>query len=888
MKHRLLIVLFLSLSCGSLIWAQSDSSTNAASAYTGPPPTPNMSPEDAQAYFAQALDGWLKAHPSAGASASEYSHTLSVLAPAADGFKNLTFDVNQVGLDNLLAILCQAPPTRGSIARPIMWRQVALDNIQKLALDGDLPKIMSAAKRTPLLVVVMRAKGWAGKPEVDQFLKDELDVLDQSHATDMSGMSWNIFELAAQSANPDVIEKLLDVIHQAAESTETSSVVNAFRIQLLKAILTTQDQKVQSAVPVLLSSIAHEESDSLDLRYQFASEVDGILDGTLDKTPVVFLFKTSEGRQAIDELTAPLVEAGSAKYEFLAYQTLELAMKAGNKKAFDQLADQIKNPTSHQTAGALAGLVESLVYNGPGDKAHGASDHSDIAVFNPDLGKWTITVPGYTAEASGTSGNPIQDNNSSAAVTIGATADGVSHYADKLLNEWETTHPDQKTNSQPPCKELSQSLHQFGLESLLLAYGQIPDFDVNAGADEVFKGIVIYFAIKTDATDANLPLLINAATKDQRLIPLILDKQQWRQNPQVIQFAESESDKINELTLDRPAALLSFDSRSEDKSLQSKLLNMARNPGNYNGRAIEGLLKAVLSSNDVRLLQTVPDLLKAAAPQMVDSGVDPTKTHAGAIAYLLAEKLMGHPQLCADKTVQSEGNALLQTMRTDWEERQATQLERINVLGASIGDMGDFQAVIRRLDKRSRGETNVTNSGDNMDKPVLIDLDQSFFNTVIFNGPGDKLTGVIGSLAAAKFDPDRGCWVVNGPGSKPLSPLPPPAAEAQLGTHMDTNAATVAPSTAKPPLTPDPPSALPASAIPSAPQTQTGTITSATEITTTTSNGGHAAMPLDVGEKVTILSVNDDGTVTAVNSVNFRGQLPRTAVSINTGSGPHQ
>ena len=62
---------------------------------------------------------------------------------------------------------------------------------------------------------------------------------------------------------------------------------------------------------------------------------------------------------------------------------------------------------------------------------------------------------------------------------------------------------------------------------------------------------------------------------------------------------------------------------------------------------------------------------------------------------------------------------------------------------------------------------------------------------------------------------------------------------------------------------------------------QIATVTRATQISTVTPSGGHATVPLDPGTQLTVLSINADGTITAVTNFHFQGQVPQTCVSIN-------
>ena len=62
---------------------------------------------------------------------------------------------------------------------------------------------------------------------------------------------------------------------------------------------------------------------------------------------------------------------------------------------------------------------------------------------------------------------------------------------------------------------------------------------------------------------------------------------------------------------------------------------------------------------------------------------------------------------------------------------------------------------------------------------------------------------------------------------------------------------------------------------------RTATVITPTKIEALTPNGGHASIPLDHGAKLTIISINADGTITAVTDSHFQGQVPQTCITID-------
>ena len=61
----------------------------------------------------------------------------------------------------------------------------------------------------------------------------------------------------------------------------------------------------------------------------------------------------------------------------------------------------------------------------------------------------------------------------------------------------------------------------------------------------------------------------------------------------------------------------------------------------------------------------------------------------------------------------------------------------------------------------------------------------------------------------------------------------------------------------------------------------TATVIIPTNIEAITPSGGRASIPLALGAKLIIISINEDGSVTAINSFNFQGEVPQSCVSID-------
>jgi len=108
------------------------------------------------------------------------------------------------------------------------------------------------------------------------------------------------------------------------------------------------------------------------------------------------------------------------------------------------------------------------------------------------------------------------------------------------------------------------------------------------------------------------------------------------------------------------------------------------------------------------------------------------------------------------------------------------------------------------------------------------------------------------------------------PPATPSAPAPVPPVEPSPATPVVTNAA---PAAVPPPV----PAAL-----------QTATVTAKTKIEAHTPSGGYAALPLDVGDQLTILSMNNDGTVTAEAKYHFQGTVLQSNIHLNPAATPKE
>ena len=138
----------------------------------------------------------------------------------------------------------------------------------------------------------------------------------------------------------------------------------------------------------------------------------------------------------------------------------------------------------------------------------------------------------------------------------------------------------------------------------------------------------------------------------------------------------------------------------------------------------------------------------------------------------------------------------------------------------------------------------------------------------------------------------------------PNAASPPAASPITAGTPSTIEspaAATPVSETIKENLTPVDPStniiATPSPASPSIPNTQksevtavsstapnqhqTATVKTGTKVAAITASGGHASVPLDPGAKLTIISINSDGTATVVTEFHFTGQVPQSCIDID-------
>lgn len=212
-------------------------------------------------------------------------------------------------------------------------------------------------------------------------------------------------------------------------------------------------------------------------------------------------------------------------------------------------------------------------------------------------------------------------------------------------------------------------------------------------------------------------------------------------------------------------------------------------------------------------------------------------------------------------------------------------------LAAGLGDKAAFQELAKAGDPaHSKADDLILNghavSSSGEDRYIA----QNFLGSVIYQGAGDKVTGILSHLDLATYD--KGQWTVTDPqfvqgqvAAAPPAVAAPPQPEASASPTLaspDQPTSTnqmVAPAMA----TNEAPVAPPA---PVTPAPMTAVVTVETKIVTITSNGGHAAVPLSVGAKLIILSDNNDGTVSAQTDFGFKGTVSKSAIQMNDAKVP--
>jgi hypothetical protein len=135
----------------------------------------------------------------------------------------------------------------------------------------------------------------------------------------------------------------------------------------------------------------------------------------------------------------------------------------------------------------------------------------------------------------------------------------------------------------------------------------------------------------------------------------------------------------------------------------------------------------------------------------------------------------------------------------------------------------------------------------------------------------------------ASYDPNRCRWTISKDGGNAEISAPgTPAIPSPQSSLTSTASAPVAPQiptgeTSQPSSNPSA-TATPANA--AIPAIITATVIKSTTISSTTPSGGHASIPLEIGTRLIVVSINGDGTLTAKTEYQFQGTLPLASVAI--------
>ena len=380
---------------------------------------------------------------------------------------------------------------------------------------------------------------------------------------------------------------------------------------------------------------------------------------------------------------------------------------------------------------------------------------------------------------------------------------------------------------------------------------------------------VVRHALRMAATDNDIPTVLDAAGNDPELVDIIVRHPEWWKNPQVVAFVKSEITLLSDPSKTGTAfskgeaayalmRLNRMEAGSSDPNLNDQFLatvqNAAQHPASYEGWVIEDILRKCLQSSSDAYDDYIPDLFTAMDSKMANVDIPGSQgLYPASVVDFLLMNLPRNLKLCGNSQVQTASLHMIKPLLFD----SSSGIQPACV-AALVGNRDYFERVVQHYGRDS----------SNPDRPEIknaLGYESQFFDTIIYNGPGDKLQGILDNLESAVFDPDKGQWVVTVSG---YEAKPAPTADATAPF----------PSPAKPsaPLNPtiiSRPAAPAPIAVPP-PPLQTGTIISDTKIESHLSSGGYAAMPLQAGEKVSVISRNKDGTLTVLTSIHFTGNIP--------------
>lgn len=449
-------------------------------------------------------------------------------------------------------------------------------------------------------------------------------------------------------------------------------------------------------------------------------------------------------------------------------------------------------------------------------------------------------------------------------------------------------------------------LAKFGVANLLAAHemgvsagGGDSSDDLDAQINRIEDSLIMA-AANSIITQDDLPAIANAAksediNKDQGDVLTLLLSRDWLKDPRAADLVMEKLDEMSKQSV-LATRLTHYAIKLPDPKIQARMADcvqrMLREDSDDKfptspGRQADYLMLQAFEAQNQACMALFPDWVSArgnAWQASADNASNPNSRHPSAdermnVVRNVVEAFVAHPELFAQAPMRAGVHDLIAPL-----SQTPGYGADYDFLAAGIGDRAAFQELLN-ADDPAHGIKGMTLNGNPFSHPAEVQSHYApaLLKIVNYHGAGDKTAGVLGHLDTANYD--NGQWTVTDPQYVPAQPAPtlPPA------TATDQTAPTASPSPASAMATQSAPITNQPSAVASAPappSPKTAVVTQATKIEQRTPSGGHAAVPLSVGAKLTIISVNNDGTVTAQTDFGFAGTVPQSVIHINDAPAP--
>ena len=454
-------------------------------------------------------------------------------------------------------------------------------------------------------------------------------------------------------------------------------------------------------------------------------------------------------------------------------------------------------------------------------------------------------------------------------------------YFNQMLDSWFAFQLPNRSPKMDPetVLKFAGTARRLGIANLAAVFSHTaPDSEYKPDAGpfdpkDATKRLIAEKAISMAAEPSDVPALVALYDERPLILEVFADHPAWDTDEHLTDFLATEIPQIKEAyrkSDEAPIYLLELAAESKNPQVQSAfndlLTDATTNDGDYrNAHLYIGLLEANNASPGSPIAAHLGDIYTVLAHRVKDDPSDVYNDVAPKeIFYLMtvSNPAVTNPLMFANDKIRT---AMLK-LSAAAQDSNFTDPSALMAAAAS----GSKPALVKLAEYYDGKDDSANGVQDSFFKSQA----KAYLATITVLRDGDKLDQVVKHVDDCIYNPATATWTLpkDGDTSLPATTAPTPAPSASV-----TPTAPPAPVPAfHPVVTPVEPNVAPTVTQPA----MTAIVVKPTNISTTTPSGGHAAVPLDVGTHLTVLSINPDGTITAKTDFSFQGQLPQICVSI--------